>query len=215
MFNRLIPHILSIHNFTKIDAKGNKRNGIRLLSCSLEDTDLTSIAKIEDIIQYCKANDRIIDCYECLDEFKAGICSYGDTYNNMAFYRMHRLKSPTKIQELINLSGKQGYLTYEGRSYCKFVPFIEGSFFIEGDLLCYSGEKRVFILPNDNYRHIDVMFYNKIFINMVTGDIVGRYAGLDENKQFIETEEKWDEVTRRWIVTKKRLTSIAGCKAYM
>lgn len=215
MFNRLIPHVLSIHNFTKIDTRGNKRNGIRLLVCSLEDTDLIHITEIENIMKYCRDNQRVIDCYECLDEYHTGIHDYKDAYNNMPFYKLHRLKSINKIQEIISQCNKKGYLTYDGKSYCKFVPFIEGSFSIEGNLLCYNGEKRVFILPNDNYRHVDVMFYNKVFVNLVTGDIVGRYAGLDESKQFIETEEKWDEHAKHWIVTKKRVTPIAGCKAYM
>ena len=134
--------------------------------------------------------------------------------DDLSIYRLHRLKTLDRINELLSLSKSSGLLYYENKPYCKFVPFIKGDFTVNGDLICYSGEKKMFILPNDNYRHIDVMFYNKVFINTVTGDIIGRYSGLDENKQFIETEERWDNKQCRWIVTKKRVIEIAGCKEY-
>lgn len=93
-----------------------------------------------------------------------------------------------------------------------FVPNIEGSFKVENNMLIYNGEKKVFILPNDNYRHIDVVFTNKVFINLETEEVVGRYAGLNQKKQFVETEEYWDSCQSKWVVSKERITSIAGYK---
>lgn len=214
MLNSLIPYILSIHSFNKIDSRGKQRSGVRLIVCSLDDSDLMKLSDFDTIIKYCRDNNRSIDCYECLDKSLNNIVDFGDSYNDLSIYRLHRLKTLDRINEILSLSGDSGLLCYNNKPYCKFVPSIKGDFTINGDLLCYNGEKKMFILPNDNYRHVDVVFYNKVFINIVTGDIIGRYAGLDENKQFIETEERWDESQGIWIVTKKRITEIAGCKVY-
>ena len=216
MLNSLIPYVLGAYNFKINEGVW----GIRVYVCSLDNFNLTSFNDLDLLLKYCTTNNIKIDCYEYSGDFDSSLPCLDQRYNNLSCYTIHRLRTKTKINELLQKGVQKPssdfylkpYIMYNNNPICMFVPNIDGNFKLENNMLMYNGEKKIFILPNDNYRHIDVMFYNKIFINLLTGEIVGRYSGLDNDKQYIKTEEYWDRQQNRWFVTKKRKILIAGYK---
>lgn len=217
MLNSLISYNLGVFQY--------QNNGVwytRVLTCSLEDYDLIGIKDLVSLLRYCCSNKRMINCYD----YKGLVGQYpilDDSLIKLTCYKMHKLRTQSRLEEVLNGGSSQfdcanysnSTIKHSGRPLCRFTPNVVGKFSIVGNMIVYNGEKKVFILPTDNYRHIDVIFYNKIFVNLSTGEIVGRYSGLDTNKQYVETEEYWDDSLGRWIVSKQRTTHIAGYKTVL
>lgn len=214
MLNNLIQEVLGVYNFRD----KNGKIGIRIYTCTHEDSDIQSIGDIQGVLNYCYNTGKRLDCYEHKGVVLKDALWLSDDLNSYNVVQLHRLRSRDKVNELLGVNRTSSqyyskpYIYYNNKPMCMFVPNIEGSFKVENNMLIYNGEKKVFILPNDNYRHIDVVFTNKVFINLETEEVVGRYAGLNQKKQFVETEEYWDSCQSKWVVSKERITSIAGYK---
>ena len=220
MFNELIPYNLGVFNYNYGD-----KSGTWLFRCTWGDLDIINLYNTKGLltaIKYCIYNNKKIICYESSEIIVANAPLISLQQPYMRGITKYRIRTKERFISLINLKSElikdscyynSPNIVVNNKELCMFMPNQRGTFTYSNNMLIYDSDNIIFILPNDYYRHIDVQAYNKIFINFVTGEIAGRYAGLDSsNKNYLETEERWDAIKKRWVITKEKVTPIAGCK---